>query len=78
MNGHNRRRIRHWVALVGGVVLIAGHGIILYYVSSHTALSVAVVSGVLVLVVVKHLGLLGQLSALFRRGSKDPRRMRNP
>ena len=45
--------------VVGVAVLIAGHGIILYYVSSHLALSAAVVSGVIVLVVIKHLGLLG-------------------
>jgi hypothetical protein len=58
-----------WMVLVGAAVLIAGHGTILYYVSSHTALS-AVVSGVIVLVVVKHLGLLGPLYALFRDRSR--------
>ena len=70
MNGHDRPRVRLWIVLVGVAALIAGHGIILYYVSSHTALSAAIVSGVLLLVVVKHLRLLGPLYALFRRRSR--------
>jgi hypothetical protein len=56
---------------VGVVVLIAGHAIILSYVWSYTALSAAVVAGVLMLVVITHLGWLavwlGPLYALFRR-----------
>ena len=71
MKGNSRVHMRLWVVLVGVVVLIAGHGIILYYVSSHTALSAAIVSGVIVLVVVKHLGLLGPLYALFRHRSRS-------
>jgi membrane protein YdbS with pleckstrin-like domain len=70
LKGHSRLNIRLWMALVGVVVLIAGHGIILYYVSSYTALSAAIVSGVILLVMVKHLGLLGSLYALFRRRSR--------
>ena len=54
-------------ALVLSVGLIAGHGIILYYVSSYTTLSAAAVSGAITLVVIKHLGLLSPLYALFRR-----------
>jgi hypothetical protein len=59
------------VLSAGVVALIASHGIILYYVSSHTALSAAVLSGVTILVVIKHLGLLGPLYALFRRRSRS-------
>jgi hypothetical protein len=47
-------------------VLIVAHGVILYYASSHVALPFAVISGVLLLVVVKHLGVLGSVFALFR------------
>jgi hypothetical protein len=68
MKDHSRVPMR-LILLVGAVVLIAGHGIILYYVSSHTALSAVVVSGVILLVVIKHLGLLRPLYALFRRRS---------
>jgi hypothetical protein len=52
------------------VALIAGHAI-LYYVVSHKVLSAAVASGVIVLVVVKHLGLLGPFYALLRRRSRQ-------
>jgi hypothetical protein len=71
MNGHRRRLTRTVMLSVGVVVLIAGHGIILSYVWSYTALSAAVVAGVLMLVVITHLGWravwLGPLVALFRR-----------
>lgn len=52
------------VLLVG---LLAGHGVILYYVSSHVALSAAALSGAVILLVMKHVGLFGQLYALIRR-----------
>jgi hypothetical protein len=45
--------------MAGVITLVAGHGIILYYFSSHMALSAAVVSGVIILFVIKHLGLPG-------------------
>ena len=71
MKGHRRLLTRTLMLSVGAVVLIAGHGIILSYVLSHTALSAAVVSGVMMLVVITHLGWLavwlGPLYALFRR-----------
>jgi hypothetical protein len=70
---HDHPRVRPWMLLVqaGGVVL-ATHSVVLYYVLSHTALPAAVVSGVIALIVIKHLGLLGPLYALFRR---RPRRV---
>ncbi len=70
MKGHSPLSMPFWMALAGVVVLIAGHGIILYYVSSHAGLSAAVIAGVVVLIVVKHLGLLGPLYVLFRRRSR--------
>lgn len=70
MKVHSRLYMRLWMVLVGVVVLIAGHGIILYYFSSHAALSAAAISGVIVLVVVKHLGLLRPLYALLRKARR--------
>ena len=74
MNGHRRRLTRTVMLSVGIVVLIAGHGIVLSYVWSHTALSAAVVAGVLMLVVITHLGWLAvwldPLYARFRRRSR--------
>jgi hypothetical protein len=70
MKGHRRPLTRTWMLLVAAVVLIPAH-IILPYLLSHTALSAAVVSSVIALMVVKHLGLLamllGPLRSHFRR-----------
>ncbi len=70
MKAHGRPRIRHWILLVlVGVIGLAVHSVILYRVLPHTALSAGVVSGAIVLIVLKHLGLFGPLYALFRRRS---------
>jgi len=70
MTRHGRLRARAWMLMVGVITLIAAHGVILYYFSSHLALSAAVVSGMIILVVIKHLGLLGPVYALFRRRAR--------
>lgn len=62
---HLLPRRRAWMLPVLIVVLLAGHGVILYYVSSHVMLSAAVLSGAIILLAIKHVGLLGP--ALFRR-----------
>ena len=67
ITGHSLFRRRIWMLALLAVMLIAGHGIILYYTSSHLALSAGLVSGIILLIVVKHLGLLGPVCALFRR-----------
>jgi membrane protein YdbS with pleckstrin-like domain len=58
---------RVWMLPVLVVMLLAGHGVILYYVSSHVMLSAAVLSGAIILLAIKHVGLLRPLYALFRR-----------
>jgi hypothetical protein len=67
MKEHARLLGRSWLLLVAGMLLIVGHGIILYYISLHLVVSATVVTGVAVLFAVKHLGLLGPLYAVFRR-----------
>jgi alkylhydroperoxidase family enzyme len=69
MKAHGRPRMRPWILLAGLIVLVAGHSVVLYYVRSYTALSAAVLSGVIILVVIKHLGLLDPVYASFRRRS---------
>lgn len=70
MKAHGRPRIVPWMLLaLVGVIGLAGHSVVLYYVMSHTALSAAVIPGVIVLIVLKHLGWLGPVYALFRRRS---------
>jgi hypothetical protein len=50
---------RPWMLPVGVVALIAAHLIVLCYALPHVALPVAVVSGVILVVMIKHVGLLG-------------------
>jgi hypothetical protein len=60
-----RGRLRMLPVLLVG--LLAGHGVILYYASSHVALSAAAISGAVILLVMKHVGLFSRLYALIRR-----------
>lgn len=66
-SGHSLLRGRIWILVLLAVMLVAGHGIILYYTSSHLALSAGLVAAVGLLIVVKHLGLLGSAQAVIRR-----------
>jgi membrane protein YdbS with pleckstrin-like domain len=62
------RESKHaFLLAIVAIALMAGHGVVLYYVSSHVAASAAIVSGMVLLVVVKHLGLIGALHAWWRR-----------
>jgi len=70
MTGRSHRFRRPWMLLAGAVALIAAHVTILRHVLPHTAMSAAIVSGVILVVVIKHLGLPGSLFALFRRQSR--------
>ncbi len=71
MKGHDLPRTRPWILLVPmGIIGIVIHSVIPYYVLSHRAVSVAVMSGVIALIVIKHVGLLGPLYALFRRRAR--------
>jgi len=68
-----KHRGRLWAALTAIPVLIAAHGVILYYFSSHMTLSVAVIVGVIAMVVVKHLGLGGPLYAQLQKTLRRPK-----
>jgi hypothetical protein len=69
MRVHGRVPTRPWVLAVGAVLLIAAHGF-LYRALSNMTLPVVVVSGAIILIAIKHLGLLGLLYARFRRRSR--------
>ena len=74
MKGNILKHKRVWMA-VAVVVLVAGHGAFLHYISSRVALSAAMMSGVIILVavkliVIKHRGASGPLHALSRRWSR--------
>jgi len=64
---HLLARRRVWMLPVLVIVLLAGHGVILYYLSAQVMLSAAVLSGAIILLVLKHVGLLGPLYARLRR-----------
>jgi uncharacterized membrane protein len=70
MKRHGRLFTRPWIVLAAVVVLLAGH-VVLYQVLRHTVLSAALVSSLVILVVIKHLGLLSPLYALFRRRTRQ-------
>jgi len=54
------------------VMLVAGHSVILYYVSAHAVGSAAIASGIVILLVLKHAGLIGTLcTQLWRRLSRS-------
>ena len=69
MTGHRRPPKHIWLLVLIAVVLI-GHLVALRYLLSHVAVSAAVVSGVVVVIIGKHLGAaaaFGPLYARFRR-----------
>jgi hypothetical protein len=67
VRAHTRLSAHGWVLAASAIALIAGHGIILRYVSENAALPAApLLAGIVVLAAVK-LGLIGALSARRRR-----------
>ena len=59
-----------WLILVVGIV-VAAHAFLLYRISSNLAWSVLI--GLAVLVILKHVGLLGSLYAVLKRRSRTSR-----
>ena len=71
MTGHNRMFTRPWLLLALAIVLISSHALVLRYALQHKSLSAITVAGVMILVVLTHLGLLSRLFAFFRRRSRQ-------
>jgi hypothetical protein len=63
--GHPRGR--SWIAAVTAIAFVVAHGVMLGYVSSHMALSAAVVAGLILLILMKHVGSLASTYAMARR-----------
>jgi hypothetical protein len=71
LTGHRITRGRIWILAALALILVAGHGFILYFASKHLVLSTGLIGGVALLFTIKHLGFLGPAVALFRgRGRK--------
>ena len=64
---HNRMLTLPWLLLAAAAVLIASHALILRFALQHKGLSAGIVAGLVLFVVMMHLGLLSRLYALFRR-----------
>jgi hypothetical protein len=66
---HFRGRLTARGSLIAAAVLLLllAHGMLLRLASSHLVLSGAVLSGLIALVVIKHLGWLGGAYAMLRR-----------
>jgi hypothetical protein len=67
--GPQSSHLRALALALGVLALLAGHVVVLHEFSSRVALPAALVAGVIVLVVIKHVGLLGQLYDRLRRRS---------
>lgn len=63
---HRRAFNRLWILPLLVAALVASHGVILYYLSSHLLLSTAVASGVIFLLLITHRGVVSSAGALFR------------
>lgn len=65
------RHAHRWLLLlVLGLILVAGHALVLRYAWSHLSLSAAVVAGVVALVTIKYLVLRRALRASRSRGDR--------
>ena len=60
-------RARRWAVALVLSLLVVCHGALLYYVSVRAALSALVISGVVLLLVLTHLGRIRTLGAQLRR-----------
>lgn len=66
-----RERAGAIVAAMGVVIAVVVHGVVLYHAASRVRLPVVIASGVAAIVVVKHLGLVGRVRGLLRRGRDE-------
>jgi hypothetical protein len=69
MKGHTRGLKGSWMLPLGIVVLVAFHVLVFNWLR-HAGLSLAAVSGLALLAIAEHLGLLGSLYSLLRRRSR--------
>ena len=70
MTPHRPMLTRRWLLLPLAAVLIASHALVLRYALQHKSLSAAMVTGIVSLFVMTHLGLLSRLFAFFGRRAR--------
>ena len=69
MKGQSRLRTHTWLLLFGLVLLVAGH-VFFFNRLWHAGMSLPVLSGLVLLLIAKHLGAFGPLYTFFRRRSR--------
>jgi hypothetical protein len=69
MKRHSLHTPALWLVAVA-IMLFTTHGALFYYAFTHLALSAAVTVGLIILVMIKHVGLLGALHGTMRRRSQ--------
>ena len=52
------KRGRLWILAALALALLATHGAIIYYASRHLAMSAGLMAGMMILILIKHLGFL--------------------
>lgn len=62
----SRLSARPWILVAAIVVLIAAHGLV-FYLLRHLLLSATLASGLIILIVIKHLGMFSSLYAVLRK-----------
>lgn len=60
---------RPWTLVAVVAILLATHGLAFYFIQ-HSTISLTLASGLIVLIVVKHLGMFGSVCALLRKRSR--------
>jgi hypothetical protein len=68
---HLRFASHRWLLAAAVLVLLALHGSVLLYVAQHAALSTSVLGGVIILVVIKHLGWFGAVYAWLKSRARS-------
>jgi hypothetical protein len=58
---------RRWILVALGILWLCAHGFVFYFVRRHWAFSATLLSGVAVLVAIKHLGVFSSWWALVRK-----------
>ncbi len=68
-SARQRTRRRTWILAIIAAILLATHGVVLRFASSHFMLSGGLVSGIVLLLLIK-LSFLGPVHALFRHKTR--------
>jgi hypothetical protein len=66
MKAFSRLLARPWTLIAAAVVLLAAHGFAFHFLRQRR-ISAAVITGLVLLVIIKHLEMFGSLHALFRK-----------